>query len=99
MRNGETVCTYEHYFDPLSDGTAVMLKKIASQDRLKLIMRNNRTGDVTGFWEFSNNFGLADVSSAFYGSQQCDDYATFDQRVEEAKTRYTTDELMVLALQ
>ena len=91
---GSSLCYYEHFFDPYSDRTLQHLKKLEQQSKLKLVMRDNQSGQTTGFWEFENNFQMGDFASLLTSvSQECPT-APFDDRIAEIKRDYTTEKLI-----
>jgi hypothetical protein len=59
----ETLVHHEHYLDPLSKPTLRMLGWIENQSRLKMVMRDNRSGDTEGFWEFDNTFAMGELTA------------------------------------
>jgi hypothetical protein len=38
-----------------------MLGWIENQSRLKMVIRDNRSGDTEGFWEFDNTFAMGEL--------------------------------------
>jgi hypothetical protein len=96
---GNSLCHYEHYLDPLSERTLQSLKSVENQSRLKLVMRDNQSGETTGFWEFDNNFQMCDFAASLAAA--CDDSQakSFDSRVAEVKRDYTTEQLIAMTRQ
>src|SRR5690349_9115855 len=61
LANGdETLVHYEHHLCPLHEPTRRLLRRIETQSRLKLVMRDNISGETRGFWEFDNNFAMGE---------------------------------------
>ncbi len=96
---GDSLCHYEHFLDPLSEPTLQSLQKMEQQTRLKLVMRDNQTGETTGFWEFDNNFQMGDFASSLVGAFNGVDVGPFDKRVAEIKNNYTTEQLIAMTKQ
>ena len=93
---GESLCHYEHYLDPLSEPTLQSLRKMEQQSRLKLVMRDNQSGETTGFWEFDNNFQMSDFASSLAAACEGHEAGSFDDRVAEIKRDYTTEQLIAM---
>lgn len=91
---GQSLCVYEHFFDPLSVPTLQWLKEIQEQSRLKLVMLDNRSGETCGFWEFDNNFKMGDFATSLAVAVLGNKAGPFDDRVAEVKREYTTEQLM-----
>lgn len=66
------------------------------QTRLKLVMRDNQTGETTGFWEFDNNFQMGNFASSLANAFDGSDVGPFNERVAEIKHNYTTDQLIAM---
>jgi hypothetical protein len=94
---GSSLCHYEHFLDPLSQPTLQSLRTIEQQSRLKLVMRDNQSGETTGFWEFDNNFQMGDFASRLAEKFHGLEVGSFADRVEDAKRRYTTEQLIALS--
>lgn len=93
LESGNSLCSYEHYLDPLSDRTLESLRKLEEQSRLKVVMRDNQTGSTTGFWEFDNHFQMGDFASSLSELSAGQLTVPFDDRVNEIKKTYTAEQL------
>ena len=93
---GTSLCHYEHFLDPLSGPTLKSLRTMEGQSRLKLVMRDNHSGETTGFWEFDNNFQMGDFASKLAEAFNGIEVGSFDDRVEDAKRKYTTEQLIAM---
>jgi len=91
---GSSLCHYEHYLDPLNEPTLQSLRNLEKQSRLKLVMRGNRSGTTTGFWEFNNNFQMGDFATSLADACAGKAAAPFDDRVAAIKSEYTTEQLI-----
>jgi len=96
LNAGQSLCLYEHFFDPLSVPTMQWLKEIQEQSRLKLVMLENRSGETTGFWEFDNNFRMGDFATSLGVACKASKAGPFDDRVAEVKRSYTTEQLIAM---
>lgn len=99
LDSGDSLCHYEHYLDPLSERTLQSLHKMEKQSRLKLVMRDNQSGETTGFWEFDNNFQMGDFASSLADAFDRRAVGSFDDRVAEVKHNYTTEQLIAMIQQ
>ena len=95
---GESLCHYEHFLDPLSKPTLQSLRAMEQQSRLKLVMRDNLSGETTGFWEFDNNFQMAEFASLPATAYEGDEVGSFEDRVAEIRRDYTTEQLIAMSL-
>ena len=93
---GESLCHYEHYLDPLNKPTLQSLGRMEQQSRLKLVMRDNQSGETTGFWEFDNNFQMGDFASTLAAAYEVREAGSFEDRVAEIKRDYTTEQLIAM---
>ena len=59
-------------------------------------MRDNQTGETTGFWEFDNNYQMGDFASSLSAIEGGNAVASFDDRVAEIKDRYSTEQLVAM---
>jgi hypothetical protein len=93
----ETFMHQEQFIDVLHEGTRRMLSQIESQRRLKVILRNNRTGETGGFWEFENNFGMDEFAQRVCEACRGMPVGSFDERVVLAKAGHSVEELIRIA--
>jgi hypothetical protein len=96
---GNTLVHYEHPFDPLSPGAPRMLEKIESQMQLKVVMRDNRTGETTGFWLFENVFGMGEFAEMVAQVRPRGAVAPFAQRASALRAEYRFEDLIALTQQ
>ncbi len=96
-RGQKTLVQYEHYLDPLNEPTRRLLRRIEAQPRLKLVMRDNRTGETTGFWEFDNNFTLGEFADRLAQAVVGMVAGPFSQRVAEVQRTYRVEDLIAAA--
>jgi hypothetical protein len=90
----ETLVHYEHYLDPLHEPTQRLLARIENQSRLKIVMRNNRSGETDGFWEFDNTFAMAEFARRVHDACRGMRAGPFDQRVELVRRQYRVEDLI-----
>ncbi len=101
LHEGTSLVHYEHFFDPVGDNTQQRILAMAGQTRFKVILRNNQTGDITGFWELDNTFSssllelVEDCSRAFHGTMR----GSMDDRIALVMSTYTPQDLINLATQ
>jgi hypothetical protein len=96
LNAGKSLCYYEHYLDPLSERTLQSLKEMGQQKRIKLVMRDNQSGETTGFWEFDNHFQMCDFASSLSAIKGGNAVDSFADRVAEIKARYSTEQLIAM---
>lgn len=94
---GQTLVQYEHYLDPLHEPTRRLLRRIESQSRLKVVMRDNRTGETAGFWEFENIFAMGEFAEVMSKLVTGMDAGPFKQRVALVQRDYSLEDLIAAA--
>jgi len=95
----ETKAVYEHYLDPLHEPTRRMLQRIETQSRLKVVIRDNRSGETTGFWEFDNNFAMGEFAATIAQAVAGMTAGPFDHRIHLVQRDYPIEDLMALVAQ
>jgi hypothetical protein len=95
-QGSETKAVYEHYLDPLHEPTRRMLQRVETQSRLKVVMRDNRSGETTGFWEFDNNYSMGDFAATVAQAVAGMTAGPFDQRIQLVQRDYPIEQLMTL---
>lgn len=97
VRGSETFMHREHYIDAMHEPARAMLRKIEAQLRLKVVLRDNRSGETTGFWEFDNNFEMGEVAEKM--AKACAGLRTgpFDERIALVQREYSIEALIALA--
>ncbi|GLH65973.1 hypothetical protein [Geothrix edaphica] len=101
LHQGRSLVHYEHFLDPTGADIRQRIAAMADQTRFKVILRDNQTGEVTGFWELDNTFSpalLAFVEGcvrAFEGSER----GSLDERIALVTSRYTSKDLLGLIKQ
>lgn len=98
-RGPETLVHYEHYLDPLHEPTRQLLGRIENQSRLKIVMRDNQSGETEGFWEFDNTFAMGEFAERVSAACKGMSAGPFSQRVDLVKRQYRVEDLIKVALQ
>lgn len=96
-RGLEALVHYEHYLDALDEPTRRMLRDIENQARLKIILRDNRSGATEGFWEFDNNFAMGEFAEALSNAFKGRPAGPFQRRVDLVKEEYRIEDLIEIA--
>lgn len=96
-QGGKTLVQYEHYLDPLHEPTRRLLRRIEGQSRFKVVMRDNRTGETTGFWEFDNNFAMGKFAEVISKIMSRVEPGPFKQRVALVQRDYSLEDLIAAA--
>jgi hypothetical protein len=94
---GATLVHYEHHLDPLSSGLSAMLDRVESQTRLKVVMRDNQTGETTGFWDFPNNFNMGEFREIIAQVAPKRPVSPMPKRISWLYAKYRFEDLIALA--
>lgn len=98
-RGSETLVHYEHYLDPLHEPTRRLLGRIENQSRLKIVMRDNQSGETEGFWEFDNTFAMGEFAERVAEACRGMHAGPFDHRVDLVKRQYGVEDLIKIGQQ
>jgi len=98
LHQGSSLVHYEHFLDPTGADIRQRITAMAEQTRFKVILRDNQTGEVTGFWELDNTFSSSLLEfvdgcvRAFEGNER----GSLDERIALVTNRYTSKDLLGL---
>lgn len=98
LHQGRSLIHYEHFLEPTGAEIRQRITALADQTRFKVILRDNQTGEVMGFWELDNTFSdslleFAEVcTQAFKGQVR----GSLDERIALVLAHYTTKDLLRL---
>jgi len=101
LHQGSSLVNYEHFLEPTEAGVRQRIAAMAGQTRFKVVLRDNQTGEVTGFWELDNTFYsslnefVEGCAQAFEGSE----LGPLDDRIDWVLKNYTTEDLLNLITQ
>lgn len=101
IHQGRSLVNYEHFLEPTGADLRPRIAAMADQTRFKVILRDNQTGEVTGFWELDNTFSsslqefVEGCARAFEGSER----GPLDARIDWVLKNYTSEDLLNLIAQ
>lgn len=96
LNHGTSLVNYEHFIDPTGDEIQKRMESLQAQTRFKVVLRDNRSGEVMGFWELDNVFSsslkefVEECTQAFKGLA-C---GSLEDRIAAALREYTPEDLL-----
>jgi hypothetical protein len=91
-RNGHVV-DYEHFLDMFDPKTTILLRSIARQDRLKVIILDSFHSKTEGFFEFANEFGFGQFEAHLKAIRAGDTPADFAATQAALREEFSLEEL------
>lgn len=101
LHQGSSLVNYEHFVEPTGADIRQRITAMDDQTRFKVIVRDNQSGEVTGFWELDNTFSSAlrkfveGCAEAFEGSER----GPLGDRIDWVLKHYTSNDLLNLIAQ
>ena len=96
-RGADTLAPYEQYLDPLHEPTVSLLRRVAAQPRIVVVVRDNQTGEAVGYSDVENHFQMGNLADRMAQAAVVSAPAPFRLRLLQVQRDCSVEDLMAAA--